>query len=374
MKQFDVIVVGAGPAGLMAARTLQKAKKNYLLIDAKKTIGYPLKCAEGISEESFKEFFGHKKYPFVKNTVDHHTIIYHDLKRILNVNFLELDRPKWEKWMSKGLHILLDCRFENFSITKEYAEVKTSKGMFLAKIVILCTGCNFHIQKRLGMIKNNPTIAIAYGGIYKNYGLSRNAFYYYFDEEFYGYLWIFPKSKTAANIGIAFYPLDKKLDPKVMIQKFLDKYHFKAKQIKEYAGVIPCSGPINNTYHERLLVCGDAAGMVYAGTGEGIKYALKSGQFAAETAIHALQENRYDERFLKRYENLWKKDFGHEMKAGLLFFDLTIAAARLGKIKRLFGLPSEKEVKDLVLFGKYPFKAWLAWKICKVMGWTKLRR
>ena len=386
MKQYDVIIVGAGPAGLMAARVLDQAKKSYLLIDSKKVIGQPMKCAEGISEKSFIKLFGHKNYPFVRNTVHSHVIRYKNFERTFDVNFLQLDRPKWESWMSKDLNISLECRLEDVSITKDYAELKTSKGILRTKLLILCDGCNFHIQKKLGLIKETPSIAIAYGGIYKNYQSKNNkntsnqnnilsdSFYYYFDEEFYGYLWIFPKSRELANIGMAFYTVSNaQKNPKVMLDKFLKKYHINARKISEYAGVIPCSGPIKKTYDDRVMVCGDSAGMVYAGTGEGIKYALMSGKNAAITAIDALDSNRFDKQFLKNYEKAWKKDFGKEMIAGKLFFDLSIAAVRIGKMQSLFKKPSDKEVKALVLEGKYPLKAGFAWKICKLLGLTKLR-
>ena len=113
--------------------------------------------------------------------------------------------------------------------------------------------------------------------------------------------------------------------------------------------------------------------MVYAGTGEGIKYALISGKLAALTAIKSININRFDKHTLKDYDNAWKKEFGKEMIAGKLFFDLSIAAARLGKLQSLLKRPSDKEIKNLVLNGTYSFKAWFAWKICKIMGWTKIK-
>ena len=174
MESYDVIIVGAGPAGLMAARELDKAGIDYLLIDAKKSLGYPMKCAEGISEDAFKEFFGNKKYPFVKNTVHYHKIIYKDLTRVLHARFLELDRPSWERWMGKGLKIRLDCRLEDMDIDDTGAILKTSQGIMNSRLVILCSGCNFHIQKKLGLEKRNPNIAIAYGFIYNNHGLDKD--------------------------------------------------------------------------------------------------------------------------------------------------------------------------------------------------------
>lgn len=373
MKLYDVIIVGAGPAGLMAARELAKSNANYILIDVKKRLGYPLKCGEGIYAKAFEEFFGKKKYSFIRNRVKYHKVMYKDVSRTIKAEFLQLDRPQWEQWLGKGLNIELDCRLNDVSISKEHAELHTSKGLMKAKLVILCCGCNFNIQKKLGLMKKNPIISIAYGGIFKNYNMPSNTFYYYFDD-YYGYLWIFPKTKKLANIGVGYFYIDKKLNPKILLKEFLKEYDIKAEQISEYGGMAPCSGPIEKTYYDRLLVCGDSAGLLYAGTGEGIKFALKSGQLAAQTAINAVAKDRFDKKFLKQYESSWKKAFGSDMEAGRMFFDIMIAASKVGRVKELFRAPTEKELQQFVLEGKAPLRARLAWQIVKKAGLTKFEK
>ena len=94
---YDIIIIGAGPAGLMAARELKKQNINFLIIDSKKEIGLPLRCGEGIREKEFIEFFETKDFPFVKNTINLHEVHYADLIKTFQENFLELDRPRFEK-------------------------------------------------------------------------------------------------------------------------------------------------------------------------------------------------------------------------------------------------------------------------------------
>ncbi len=65
---YDIVIIGAGPAGLMAARELPKSF-SFLVIDSKKKVGLPLRCGEGVREKGFLKFFKHKNYSFVKNTV-----------------------------------------------------------------------------------------------------------------------------------------------------------------------------------------------------------------------------------------------------------------------------------------------------------------
>ena len=61
METYDVIIIGAGPAGLMAAIELEKNNVNYVIIEAKGKIGSSLKCGEITSEETFIELFNRLK-------------------------------------------------------------------------------------------------------------------------------------------------------------------------------------------------------------------------------------------------------------------------------------------------------------------------
>jgi len=380
-KIFDVIIIGAGPAGLMAARALHAKGIDYLIIDSKKRLGYPLKCAEGIPESDFKRFFGSANRAFVRNHVKNHAVIYEDYSRTIPLNYLQLDRPIFERWLGRGLNMLLDTRFIDMHYEGDYAALTTSRGIIKARLVILCNGSNFHLQKKLGLAIKNPTIAIGYGGLFSGYSCSGYAgklrmdtFYYFFDPEFDGYLWVFPKSARTANIGVAYClrsNSQQRTDPRHVLRALMEKNKIIGKMLKEYSGTIPCSGPIKKTYADRLLVCGDAAGLVYAGTGEGIKYALLSGELAGKLASDAVHSGRFDSMFLKQYETSWKRSFSDEMVAGMAFLDMTIAASRIRKTKSLFMRPTDKEILGLIC-GRLPLRAWIGWKIIRIIGLNKI--
>ena len=86
-----------------------------------------------------------------------------------------------------------------------------------------------------------------------------------------------------------------------------------------FGGSYVTSGPIRKTYSDRLLVCGDSAGHIFAGVGEGIYFSLKAGQLAGQTTIKAVNSNSFNREFLKEYEINWKKSFGRQMDAGIIF-------------------------------------------------------
>jgi digeranylgeranylglycerophospholipid reductase len=363
--KYDVVIIGAGPAGLMAARTLN-GKLKYLVIDSKEEIGVPLHCAEGLRQETFKKFFGDKKYSFVKNTVKGHKVIYKDLTRLFNEPFVELDRKEFEKWMASPLkNIKLSTRFEDLEIKNQGILVRTDKGIIEAKLAILCNGTNFNVQRKLKLIKEKPTVITGYGGIYKNHNLDPNYFYYLFDDDYLGYFWIFPKDKETANIG--FGAFDSKENPKKSLNKLLKKFNFKAKQISEYGGLVPCSGPIYKTYSDRLLICGNAAGQVYAGTGEGISFALEAGKIAGEVALDADKKNNFSRNFLRVYEKRWKREFSNQMEAGKLFGFFLALGYKYGIYKKLFSVPTDDELKSLIIEGRLSKRAKIAFCISKIL-------
>jgi digeranylgeranylglycerophospholipid reductase len=69
MNIYDAIIIGAGPAGLMAARELDANQVNYLIIEAKNKIGSPLKCGEITRQDTFLALFKHTDYLFIKKLV-----------------------------------------------------------------------------------------------------------------------------------------------------------------------------------------------------------------------------------------------------------------------------------------------------------------
>lgn len=372
MQKYDAIIIGAGPAGLMAGRALNKKNIKFLIIDSKKEIGKPLRCGEGIRENEFLKFFKHKNYDFVKNTVNDHVIYFDNVKKELNFPNLELNRHKFEKWLAKPIKnkIKLKTNCIDIEIIKDYAKVITNKETYITKLVILCNGPNFRFQKKFGMIEKKVKIVPCYGGIYKG-KFDKSKCYYYFDKKYsgIGYFWIFPKNEKEANIGFGALNLKGK-NIKNILNNFLEEKNLKLKQKSEYSGIVPVSGPIEKSYYNRLMVCGSAAGHVIADNGEGIYFALQGGKLAGETAIKALKANRFDKEFLKTYEICWKNLFGKDMKSAVIMLELGLLTHKLGVTKYGFYLLSERILEEKSLNGDLPLWIKIIWRITKILKLT----
>jgi flavin-dependent dehydrogenase len=106
-------------------------------------------------------------------------------------------------------------------------------------------------------------------------------------------------------------------------------------------------GRIERTFDDRLLVVGDAAGLVKPTTGGGIYYSLMSGSLAAEVAAAALRKNRLEACELSEYETRWRGRIAAELEAQAA---LRQVAERLSDsdIDALFNLAANHGIMPLV--------------------------
>lgn len=368
MKIYDVVIVGAGPAGLMAARSLIKSNVDFLIIDSKKKIGLPLRCGETIREDGFLELFKSSKYNFIKNKVGKWAFYGCGIKRIIHHNYILLDRSKFEQWLSKPIKnkIKLKTICKDINNKEDYLEIITNSGKIKTHLVILAYGCHYNIQKKFGLIKKIPLLVPCYGGIFKSQNLDTSLLNFFFDGRF-SVLWMFPKNKNLANVGIGRYTFSNE-NIKLLFKKAIKQYGLKLKGKPSFSGVFPSGGPIEKTYVDRLLVCGDAAGQVFASSGEGICFALKAGKLAGEVAVNAVKKKNFKSNFLEQYEREWKKSFGSQMEAGVVFSRILLFCMKYKLLKYILKFSKEKELVDLFWKGKIPLRARIFYYFTKLFN------
>jgi flavin-dependent dehydrogenase len=158
-----------------------------------------------------------------------------------------------------------------------------------------------------------------------------------------GYGWVFPKKKHV-NIGIGeFKTAVDKSKPKTSLKETYEKHIELLKKMKLLPGDFKIENlkgstlpvfPVEKTYSDRVLICGDAAGFINPITGEGIYYAMASGEIAAEVVVEALNKGDTSENMLSKFQKQWKKDFGRDLEL-------------LGRFNQQWGKKSEKIVKLL---------------------------
>ena len=314
---YDVIIVGAGPAGSSTAYNCAKRGLKTILIDKRIKPGTPKQCAEGISKEILEELGIEVKPEWISNEID--SAVLSDGKNYIQTTSEDnegyiLDRKTFdyalvERAKKAGTKLLLGAAVTD--ISKDGVKLSNKKEI-AGKIIIGADGPLSVIGKKSGL--GNPKCG---QGMQYEIKTQKNDFLTsiqaYVDPnlENNGWAWVFPK-KDSLNVGIGSYdikPLKKSLDKFVKILGLE-----KEKIIETNAGLIPLQGPLKEIQKDNILLVGDAAGHTNPLSGGGIPAAIFDGILVAEVIEKHLKKN-YN---LKNYSKLWKKsNYGKAMRISL---------------------------------------------------------
>lgn len=297
MEYFDVIIIGAGPAGLKCAEVLGNSKFSVLLLEKNAEIGVKV-CAGGLlvknseylnlPKEIIDSRFDKIKL-HIKNTSS--TLNYHE-------DFVyTIDRKKLGQWQLQKLkqfeniEIRKNCKVSK--IEKNYIHVKGKKISY--KKLIGADGSNSIVKRYLGIKSKSVDIAIQYIIPTKKY----KEFEIFFDPNLFSawYAWIFPH-KDYVSIGCGCNP--KIISSKKIINNFhnwLDKNSVDISNGKYEAFSLDYN--FQGYQFESIFLIGDAGGFVSGLTGEGIYPAIVSGEEIGKTILNPKYKSKKIDRLLQ---------------------------------------------------------------------------
>ncbi len=330
-KKYDVVVIGAGPAGSSAAESAAKRGLEVLLIEKRAEVGVPVRCAEGIGREGL-ETLGIRPMPeWTSNEVKGAKIVAPngcsvtlEAKMAGNEVGIIVHRDKFDQYLaSRAVDSGADLytRSAAIGISRKGEEVAVRIRHFgevqevRTNVVIGADGFESHVGEWFGLRTRIAPKDIDSTFEYRIVGGE-------FDEdytEFFlgneiapgGYIWVFPKGDNVANVGIGVLVSKikgKEQMPKFLLDKFLKTHpEYRGKIIGMYAGAVSVSKPLTPSYSDNLMLVGDAARMIDPLTGGGIINAIVSGRCAGEVAVNAYEREDFSANSLKEYEEKWKK-------------------------------------------------------------------
>jgi geranylgeranyl reductase len=281
MEKYDVIIVGAGPGGLKCAEILAKSKKKVLILEKNIKIGSKI-CAGGVSLKAMK--YGVPKELFEKTF---NKFKYYNNDKFITVRsekyfVATLDRVKlgqWQEKITKNAGAELRTSTNVTKIGSDYVMVNNKRIGF--KNLVGADGAGSIVRRYLGLEFKKMHLTMQYTIKQEFDDLE-----IHFDSSICreGYKWIFPHCGRAF-IGVGF---DPKKNDIGKVKKEFDKW-LKEKGIKVKEAIFE-SMPILYDYcgHKfgNIFLVGEAAGLTYGLTGEGIYPALASGEEIAKLIIN----------------------------------------------------------------------------------------
>ena len=333
---FDVVVVGGGPAGSSAARVAAKNGCSVALIEKEKEIAETVRTS-GVTWISDIEEFGIpnecynpiKKFSFCspKNSV---TISDNIAKAAV------LDVRKTYRFLAKRAQSLGS---EVFTSTNVSEILKNSSGecigviaksqdreiKFKAKVIIDASGFASIVARELGHVEQWKKFGVGAEFEVKTEKLEYDNWWLMVGQEYSpaGYAWIFPTSKNTARIGVGIGKPDSDVDPTIRLNELIDnkigpiKDLGKIEKIEFHYGLIPNEGLTRKTVYDNLILVGDSAGQANPLVLEGIRYAIRFGEVAGKVAAIAIKNNDTSETSLMPCENKWRKAIESKIKSAV---------------------------------------------------------
>ena len=323
---FDVVVVGGGPAGSSAAHMAAKNGCTVALIEKEKEIAETVRTSGvtwisdinefGIPKDCYNPI---KKFSFC--SPKNYVTIADDVAKAAVLDVRKTYRFLVTRAKSSGSELFTSTNVSEVlkdSSGKCVGVVAKSQGkviQFNAKVVIDASGFTSIVAKELGYVTQWKKFGAGAEFEVKTEKLEYDNWWLMVGQEYSpaGYAWIFPTSKNTARIGVGVGKPDSDVDPTVRLNELIDKKIGPIKdlgnieKIEFHYGLIPNDGLSRKTVYDNLILVGDSAGQANPLVLEGIRYAIRFGEVAGKVAADAIKNNNTTEASLIPYEKEWKK-------------------------------------------------------------------
>lgn len=340
MEKFDAIVVGAGTAGCLAAKTLAEKGLKTCLIEnkAKESIGTKI-CGDALGEHHLKTLGLEKPQGgeletriegiriFSPNEETVFTIAHEDF-----IGYL-LNRQLFGQWLLKkaitqGVTLLDSTKFLDPIIKKGFVSgvvIKSSDGSKVeleSKVVVDSSGFLGVVRRKLPKemdiekVIENKDVEACYREIRQLKQETENTKYcdIYLNQKVTpgGYTWIFPKSGAKVNVGLGVCMTKAFPNPKKQFYK-----HIVTRPVFEDSTILasgawfdPTRRPLDNMVGNGIVITGDAASLVNPIHGGGIGPSMLSGFYAGQVISEALEKGKPTQESLWSYNNLYMESYG----------------------------------------------------------------
>lgn len=330
---YDVIIVGGGPAGSMAAYAAAKENVSVLLLEKDREIGTPVRCAEAIGKDGIENILDEpvdtrwiaaeiKRFKFVApdgTTINPQVPM---IGYVLHRKLFDYDLAK--RAANIGAQIVTkayvyELFHENDQVAGVHCMIDGSKQTIRSGIIIGADGVESRVARWAGI---NTTVAMrdmetCCQMTLANLSIPDDTCIFYFSQKKFpgGYGWLFPKGDGTANVGLGISGNKARSGSACSrLKSFIDENFKNASILNKTVGGVPCCQRIPRLTANGVVLVGDAALQANPVSGGGIATGMTAGKIAGKVAAHAIHKNDVSIAALNAYEKEWDSLCGNAQK------------------------------------------------------------
>ena len=346
-RNFDVAIIGAGPAGTACALALRNSGLNVALID-KSNFPRDKVCGDAIPGQALK---------LIRKLFDGEELEELEAKHKIQSSKFYINNSKYIniEWSLKAYNCKRSS-FDDFMLNrvKNHTNVNVFEGIRIKEIkigdrveiagidsgfsissdmIIGCDGANSIVSK----LCNNGTDKNSYGNAirayYKKVDSSEDSNDFFMIDNIPGYFWIFPVGEHTFNVGLGLTAnsSDRKLDIKKEFNNLIENNQLIKKKFENAELVsgpkghrLPMWRKKSKISGERYMLVGDAASTIDPLFGHGVDKAIKGGMIAADQIIKCFNAQKFDSEFIAAYDENVHQQIGKQLKNSLILMRLFI--------------------------------------------------
>lgn len=324
MRKVDVLVVGAGPAGCVAAwqARLHGKELDVLLIERDRAIGAPVRCAEGVGSKGLREFMDPDGAPWVARRITKVAFLAPDDTEVKvggdDIGYV-LDRTRFEPALADearraGAEVLI--RTEALGMTRHNGGWRVrlagprGEEDVAARVVIGADGVEGMVGRWAGLDTRVPSRDMESCAQYivSNITFDPDTIYLHFAAAWApgGYAWIFPRNEDAANVGVGMIALKSDgRNAREYLDAYIARYFPRSAVTGLTVGGVIVATTVKRSVTDGVMIAGDAAHHINPLSGGGIVNAMKAGRLAGRQAAAAIREGDTSAARLQRYHDEW---------------------------------------------------------------------
>ncbi len=308
---FDVIVIGAGPAGSSAAREIASAGFEVGLFEEHETVGVPQHCAGVLTVMGCRLLKVEVPNHVIQARPETVKISYKNFSFGFPFKIYVVDRSRFDKYLAEeavkaGAVLKAGCRVKGIKRRDHGWVVSTSSGeKYESKLIVGAEGFKVLSVEWVGLKRPRDNAVCLQYEIEVRSPIDQNIIETIFGSDVApgGYAWMVPIGEEMLRVGLGI--RGSRRSPKYYLEKLLSEKFQGYRIIRKMAGIVSVGGPMTPSYADGYMAVGEAAGQVNPLFGMGCLSSIACGRIAGKVAVKALEKNDVSANQLREYEKEW---------------------------------------------------------------------